>query len=1122
MQGKCFSNIKAKIIAESKVKSDEKGKINGEKKKLNDKDLFFNNIEYLLEFLFEPKNYFDFDFKIKKKNGEKKPKSELDDDEIRRKHGVYLKNARLGFYELVKESGKYRELLNEYLVSLAALVRSIYISSQKGLPINIIDLNRDTGFYTVGLTFDQVSKILDELRNYTSGGVKKAGKRSYRTISRCFSLKPLDKSDGSNNLDKYIRKFLNLKNRYIEVMVEEIRKGYAQETLQVLRENKSLFDKKDDESKKRLAAIKNSRFYRLFSGTSTTHIRREILGSKTNKGILFGVDESEYPEIKFISRIPWYAAYGAYNAFRNWVIRNEDLRTLCEVLPLLFNVPTDPNWYYPSLSNLDFFLQGKPYTFERLKNVLKYFKRNCFGKVRDFSKDYFNNHVLQLRNLVFDRLDFRSSELLDPNIRGFKNFIREGFILLCDQYDNGRISDNRVYQMLNDAMDDFKKKVKGTYVSVPRGELPRKFASDYVRMVKYTFTKWSKSLFSLLEKYRKIQSQKGAVNKVRGIKVDTQNILNRIDRVLGISVSLNDVLKGLWRDAKSFKAAHMPTLLNNLSNIRIMASTGNPPQNLTFDLDNLILEGFGMAIKPFKNIIDAFKNSQQLKINPMEDVKVVRYIFTPSHKRHHLKTLSFDNFKSYIVNRIANNIRSCLSDFFIKFTASDNSKFSNYLSQTFDYINSNIYVITKAPVFSAPSIQFYSAIVYQGEYCAGTSDDPEKSYSHICLGVDKKGKKKWLNFLIYDKKNIKINKEVNGQNIVKIYNSRIGELILNRGALPQFPVLTFRDGKLLLSIPFTVKREYCSKPSPEDNFKVGAVDLGLRHFAVVSIKDRSGRLIRRYFINHRILDYKFRSGTFVWANPLQTKHSDIKGRLRNLRRMIRIIQARVNKFEAYIETLDADLYKRIKKAKAAELMDPGTELKKELHNLAISVSPKLRRLHYNRVDKYIRRKSHLDRLWRRVNNINKHIANLVARAITDIAVYHKLSYVIFEDLKWSRNSKKKDVGKFLAYWQVHWFYSRIQEITDGLCSSVGIYVLRVDPRGTSLNCSMCGNKGIRTGAYFTCKNRNCPGLAEVNRKRAARGLSLQNYYRLNSDLNAARNIADRGISKVIKILGNPT
>jgi len=78
---------------------------------------------------------------------------------------------------------------------------------------------------------------------------------------------------------------------------------------------------------------------------------------------------------------------------------------------------------------------------------------------------------------------------------------------------------------------------------------------------------------------------------------------------LGISASLSDVLKGLWKDAKNFKAAHMLALLNNLSNIKMMASISNPPQNLTFNLDNLILEGFGRAIEPFKKIIDAFKNS---------------------------------------------------------------------------------------------------------------------------------------------------------------------------------------------------------------------------------------------------------------------------------------------------------------------------------------------------------------------------------------------------------------------------------------------------------------------------------------------------------------------------------
>ena len=81
--------------------------------------------------------------------------------------------------------------------------------------------------------------------------------------------------------------------------------------------------------------------------------------------------------------------------------------------------------------------------------------------------------------------------------------------------------------------------------------------------------------------------------------------------------------------------------------------------------------------------------------------------------------------------------------------------------------------------------------------------------------------------------------------------------------------------------------------------------------------------------------------------------------------------------------------------------------------------------------------------------------------------------------------KKKDAGKFLSFWQTHWFYSQVQTAVKLQCQLHSIRFQRVPAFHTSKRCSCCNKLGSREGKQFTCPH--C-GL------------------KLDSDLNASRNI----------------
>ncbi len=99
--------------------------------------------------------------------------------------------------------------------------------------------------------------------------------------------------------------------------------------------------------------------------------------------------------------------------------------------------------------------------------------------------------------------------------------------------------------------------------------------------------------------------------------------------------------------------------------------------------------------------------------------------------------------------------------------------------------------------------------------------------------------------------------------------------------------------------------------------------------------------------------------------------------------------------------------------------------------------------------KYNKLSRRLSGLWDRIHNINLEIVRQLNHTIMSIARYHRASVFKFENLKWARHGKKKDKGRFLAFWQTHWFYSQVQEAVKLQAYLHSISFQLVNARNTS-------------------------------------------------------------------------
>ena len=111
------------------------------------------------------------------------------------------------------------------------------------------------------------------------------------------------------------------------------------------------------------------------------------------------------------------------------------------------------------------------------------------------------------------------------------------------------------------------------------------------------------------------------------------------------------------------------------------------------------------------------------------------------------------------------------------------------------------------------------------------------------------------------------------------------------------------------------------------------------------------------------------------------------------------------------------------------------------------------------------------------------------------ALKHKLK-IIVEDLKGIRLGARRANGSRAANRFINsWSFFRLQQFIEYKAKEHGITFLKIKPHYTSQECSFCGIIGSRSGETFRCNNRKCSAYPK----------------KLNSDINAAFNIAKRGL-----------
>jgi transposase len=279
------------------------------------------------------------------------------------------------------------------------------------------------------------------------------------------------------------------------------------------------------------------------------------------------------------------------------------------------------------------------------------------------------------------------------------------------------------------------------------------------------------------------------------------------------------------------------------------------------------------------------------------------------------------------------------------------------------------------------------------------------------------------------------------------------------------PVLKMEGRKLILCQPFKTKMDNATHPSPRDSaskIEVG-VDLGIKHFAVLSVMDKTDPShpieLQRYFLGQKTLyDLKYddNSGKFELLTN-QRYATNIKLKLIKLRQEHKNIQRKRAEYE---NRHSATFHKKIK------------------------------RYHRSKTESV---------LWNKIQTINSDIVARLSGLIVRIAKYHGAQFIRFEDLRWSRHQAKKEKGKFIAFWQVHWFHSQVQSMTSQNAIRCGIRAVIVDAFMSSQTCAHCHKKGSRLTS--NTKLFYCPRCKTT----------------VDADLNAARNIAKRDTVKILPV-----
>ncbi len=300
-------------------------------------------------------------------------------------------------------------------------------------------------------------------------------------------------------------------------------------------------------------------------------------------------------------------------------------------------------------------------------------------------------------------------------------------------------------------------------------------------------------------------------------------------------------------------------------------------------------------------------------------------------------------------------------------------------------------------------------------------------------------------------------------------------------------------GGLVLALPFKrVKSPVLPHLPMKEVVRVAGIDLGVKVFATVSVADcvketgkkaethrwtRVSEEKARYFIDQREIvgkrgEWIGHAKTPGGSPPARSVLFKKDARWGNFKRRLTELQQLARQYQSWKDEYAKNYKERQKQGL-----------------IAAQVS-------YRHKVKYQKWRREWKRSWRKIQGLHQELSHQVATRVVAALERERVRVVLLEDLRWAKQKPREQVGYFLTTWQVHWFYTRVQQLIAAQAHMKGIVIEWVIARGTSVRCSHCGHeaKTQRAGKTFRCQNLAC--------RQALGKKPLQ----LDADLNGARNI----------------
>ncbi|MBD3213066.1 MAG: transposase [Candidatus Lokiarchaeota archaeon] len=771
--------------------------------------------------------------------------------------------------------------------------------------ISLHELQKTVLFTYGGLRERHVEKLISRAKQHPliepQFKPKGYSKKSIE-ITRKFSLHPLvmpnDNSNPSTKSERqylkadikhYMNQGLNLRKVYYERLKDFIRELYPHEIEGILQKRAELVAQQLRLHKIR-KAVKTKR--------KTPKLTRKLESLK--KVIATKEQELEsYSLIKFFSSDPsethikgkFYNAFNlsqiaktqevrerfgrclyeeVFHAARNMFIRIGRLHVLLK--------------YFEDPQQLGKLIANKGMRSKALMDLLKY---DIFGNFNPLSYAFVENHVRQLRNMLLAKLEFSTAEfrtLPEPNEGEEK---QEEFVK------------NSLIQFLHNALNALKDNPKKYFSTVKTSLLTELNSQDL------------KEAFAKYKKYYKINIKRATIRTFKKIQKLRQNIAKIVHQEKN-----NQPLSKRQLRNKAKWIRHLNRLTKNLTQLLGFTEIDLSNWNLSqFKVErDHVLDSFENTLKdaiktefgakPMAEVVQNLLKgvlAEELQIYldpPSTDRKVLNHLFNARMPSLTVKTLDLVGLLSYIRTKMIRHLRTTFPEILFK-GAFHLRKLGQIISRALGQLRES-------------SLNLFDQIHFHSPTFSTAKDDDQV---FLCN---------------YDQKLIKLSYQRGKDNEFLLQlrddDQRLNHLVEEDGAIPLSPTITVSGPKILLHQPFRIPIK--ARTHDEDTIKiVMGVDIGLKDFAVVSIR-REGKEIARYFLNERTLfNYYFdsqRNGKvnkeLVLKSPVRRlinnpsdKFSNVKNTLISLRKQQKTIQSKLDKLKGYYD----QKYERIRTQLAA-------------------------------------------------------------------------------------------------------------------------------------------------------------------------------------------------------------